>query len=94
VCVKLNESLSDSSAKATQVLVRDLDGSVFGASLIEAIASVNGADNLPTFVVSTDATEQDMYDKVYDGTYWASIVANEGATAVRHCRTTSLRVGS
>jgi hypothetical protein len=60
-----------------------MDGLAFGQSLVGAVESVNGQKTVPTFVFSADATEEEIYHRVWNGEYWAAVTANAGSTEVR-----------
>ena len=67
----------------TQVAVVDFDGGAIGAAMLQTIASVNGQAQYPTFITlnASSTTADAVRQSVYDGDYWAAVIATQGATS-------------
>ncbi|KPV73272.1 uncharacterized protein RHOBADRAFT_55040 [Rhodotorula graminis WP1] len=65
------------------VVVVDFDGGSVGNALLGAVNAVNGQDSLPTFhILAANSTSRDeVLHKVWQGRYWGSIIATEGASS-------------
>ncbi|GAA6005745.1 uncharacterized protein JCM10292_004619 [Rhodotorula paludigena] len=64
------------------VAVVDFDSASVGSALLAAVQTVNGRPNAPTFHVldASSVSQDEVLDKVFDGTYWGAIVATASAT--------------
>ncbi|GAA5830151.1 hypothetical protein JCM11251_006898 [Rhodosporidiobolus azoricus] len=64
------------------VIVADFDGGSVGASLLSAVAAVNGHNTMPTFelVSASEISPEDLQHRVWEGKYWGGIYATAGAT--------------
>ncbi|TNY22026.1 hypothetical protein DMC30DRAFT_445625 [Rhodotorula diobovata] len=65
------------------VAIVDFDGGPVGSALLSAVNAVNGQRTFPTFhVLAANSTSpNDVLRSVFEGQYWGSIVATEGASS-------------
>ncbi|KAL7422063.1 hypothetical protein Q5752_003838 [Cryptotrichosporon argae] len=71
-----------------KVLVVDLDGGAVGAALTNATSATNAA-SVPSFVTATDMSADEAAQAVFNGKYWAAVVANEGVSTALNTSLTS-----
>lgn len=69
-------------AYKTEVAVVDFDGGAVGQAMLQTISSVNGQAQYPTFItIDANTTTADaVRQSVFDGDYWAAVIATSGAT--------------